>query len=164
MKGNDGKAARRRMTNRVMVIIGSIFSLVFLLCVTWIVAPSVLFGDDDSPSFGGRGLRRNDDLSLADKILGRKGNGGMAVGMRQTAQQTNHQMRQAMQRQLAQKDEATLIKEVLSAHLELVDLTVVDKELARSHPNSYDGVYGDFCVLDWSRRKKDPSAGTYLVA
>ena len=60
-------------------------------------------------------------------------------------------------------DEAKVIKRVLDGDLQLIDVTAEEKELLRAPPNSYAGVYGKFCRLDWSRRKVDPSAGTCVV-
>ena len=57
-------------------------------------------------------------------------------------------------------DEAKVIQRVLDGDLQLIDVTVEEKELLRAPQNSYAGVYGKFCRLDWSRRKVDPSAGT----
>ena len=61
-------------------------------------------------------------------------------------------------------DEAKVIQRVLDGDLQLIDVTVEEKELLRAPQNSYAGVYGKFCRLDWSRRKVDPSAGTCLCA
>jgi hypothetical protein len=59
-------------------------------------------------------------------------------------------------------DKAQVIKGVLAGELHLIDLTVEENELIRAPSNSYAGVYGKFCELDWSRRKVDPSAGRWL--
>lgn len=150
MKGNDGKAARRRSNQQVLVVCGSLLSLLVVLTLTGVIAPSLsIFSStaDDDRHFG--------SMRLRNSVMG-----GMTEGLRQAAAQTSHQVKASMQRQWAHKDEATLMKEVLAAELELVDLTVVESQLAKSPPNSYDGVYGEFCRLDWSKRKRDPSAGT----
>jgi hypothetical protein len=67
----------------------------------------------------------------------------------------------AMLHHLHDKDEAQIMKEVLAGDLQLIDVTVNEKELVRAPENSYAGVYGKFCQLDWSRRKVDPSAGRW---
>ena len=56
---------------------------------------------------------------------------------------------------------AEILEKILSAQYNLVDLHVVEDEVLRSPANSYAGVYGSFCELDFSQHKEDPSSGTY---
>ena len=66
-----------------------------------------------------------------------------------------------MHDQFLDKDEAQVLEMILSAEIHLVDLHVEQEEVMRSPPNSYAGVYGSFCQLDFSIHKKDPSSGEY---
>lgn len=146
MKGNNGRAARRKTAKRYAMVGSGIVVGVFLLC--WMgVLPVPLGGSGKEPS--GRLLR--------DPRGGRHAR-DEAVG------ETAHQFRHSYKNQFGDhKDEAQVMKEVLAADLQLVDLTVVEEELLRAPPNSYAGVYGKFCKLDWTLRKKDPSAGAYYM-
>ena len=113
------------------------------------------------------------------------GGGGNHGNSRSENNEMARQFRLSYKDQFDKKDQAQVIKEVLAADLQLVDLTVVEEELLRAPANSYAGgkycrhilsfalhiyspfipppnqVYGKFCKLDWTLRKKDPSAGMY---
>lgn len=69
--------------------------------------------------------------------------------------------REDMHDQFLDKDESQVLEMILSAEIHLVDLHVDQDEVMRSPPNSYAGVYGSFCQLDFSIHKKDPSSGEY---
>ena len=50
---------------------------------------------------------------------------------------------------------------VLAADVHLIDIQVTsDRDLRHAPDNSYDGIMGIFCQLDFSKHKEDPSAGT----
>jgi hypothetical protein len=52
---------------------------------------------------------------------------------------------------------------ILSASINLVAISAEPSELQAS-AESYSGVYGDFCALNFAVHKADPSAGTYSIA
>jgi hypothetical protein len=52
---------------------------------------------------------------------------------------------------------------ILSASINLVAISADPSELEAS-AQSYSGVYGDFCALNFDVHKADPSAGTYSIA
>lgn len=84
----------------------------------------------------------------------------MAAGLA-GSEKSVHQFRHALHKQFSgsnKNDEAQVLQDVLAAKLQLIDLTVVEEELLRAPANSYAGVYGKFCKIDWTVRKKDPSA------
>jgi len=54
---------------------------------------------------------------------------------------------------------------ILSAEWHLIDLAVGSKGSLRKAPtDSYDGIVGTFCVLDFSIHKADPSSGTTCLS
>ena len=154
MKGNDGRAARRKLIRRAWMV-GS--SLVGIIVVLW-VGKAILGTQNhhfyypyDGVASSGRLLR--DPRRAAAAVMNRAG-------------ESAHQFRYSLHRQFSgsnKMDEAQVLHDVLAAKLQLIDLTVVEEELLRSPANSYAGVYGKFCKVDWTIRKKDPSAGTLCM-
>ncbi|CAB9506936.1 HSPB (Heat shock 27kDa) associated protein 1 [Seminavis robusta] len=47
---------------------------------------------------------------------------------------------------------------ILAADLNLVDIEVVSRELRQAPSDSYAGIYGIFCKVNWAAHKKDPSS------
>jgi hypothetical protein len=134
MKENDGRASRRK-THRQLWYGGLILGGLFLF-VAWKKWDNSLDQYDESNHL--RLLRQ------AKKHAERRHHDGGNDNNSNGDQEYN---------------EAKVMKRVLSGDLQLIDVTVVEKELLRAPSNSYAGVYGKFCRLDWSRRKVDPSAG-----
>ncbi len=137
MKGNDGRAARRKMIHRWLIVGSSLAGLLLVLRLTGVIP------FDRSHEHGSS-----------------RGSGRL---LRDPHAENARQFRHALHHQFSDKDEAQVLQQVLAAELQLVDLTVVEEELLRSPTNSYAGVYGKFCKLDWTIRKRDPSAGKYFL-
>lgn len=135
MKGNNGRGARKRLTRQLFFIIGGFLALLFVLSVLGVGTTKQL---RDTP------LSNNQDRSA--QIL-----------QEDQEQATEHQF--DMARQFTERGEGKLMEEVLSGRLHLVELYSVREELIRSPSNTYAGVYGKFCRLNWALHKKDPSAG-----
>lgn len=130
MKENDGRAARRQSTQKLLTGVGLAAVALLLLMVL-----GRRGGDETTRSNGARLLR---DTSNYQKI--------------KQLHRSHHN---------SDEDDAQVMKQVLAGDLQLMDMTVKEQELIRAPPNSYAGVYGKFCKLDWSRRKRDPSAGAW---
>lgn len=159
MKENDGRAARRKTTHRLIVLGSGALGCLVLLGVT---------GRFLSPLMRGGAAARHSSHGLRDPQGGDQ-DAAAAAATAAAPPASAHAFRRALHNQFGlgnllgknkKKDQAQVMKEVLAADLQLVDLTVVEEELLRSPSNSYAGVYGKFCKLDWSLRKRDPSAGT----
>ena len=133
MKGNDGRAARRRITNRLVIGIG-IFIIVVIFWFLWSVITK-------------------GEVPTRPMLRERGGGGGNAVNKAR-------EFRKKMAHSYANEhDEAEMLEQILQAKIHLVDLEVVEDELLQSHPSTYAGVYGHFCQLNFAAHKKDPSSG-----
>ena len=144
MKGNDGRAARRKLIRRGLMLGSSLLGLVTVM----VVARKILVAQNPASSYGSSGRLLRDP--------GRRAGGAGSA----------RQFRFSLHRQFSgsdKEDEAQVLQDVLAAKLQLIDLMVVEEELLRAPSNSYAGVYGKFCKIDWTLRKRDPSAGTLVV-
>ena len=135
MKGNDGRAARKKLTRQLAFIVGG---FVILLAVLTFLGVG-----------GKKGNLRDSASAYAKDHLAR---------IRDTAAKASD-FRNDLRNQFKQRHEGEILEEILSGHLHLIDLQVVEEELLSAPPNSYAGIYGVFCRLDWSLHKKDPSRG-----
>jgi hypothetical protein len=156
MKGNDGRAARRKTSHRFAVVAAGIMGGLILLCVLGVLP--VPFGAASSGD--GEPYRKKAARLLRDPTGHHHDGGEAAAGP--SSKKTARQFRNSYQNQFDGHDEAQVLKKVLAAELQLVDITVVEEELLRAPANSYAGIYGKFCTLDWTLRKKDPSAGAHI--
>ena len=138
MKGNDGRAARRKLTRQLAFIVGGFVILLAIL------------------TFLGVGGRRGNNLRDSAKA-------SLARIRDSSAYAKASEFRNDLRNQFKEKHEGQILEEILSGYLHLVDVQVVEEELLSAPPNSYAGVYGTFCRLDWSMHKKDPSAGAYCT-
>ena len=147
MKGNDGRAARRKRIRQGLILGSSLLGLVAVM----VVARKIF-------------VAQNPSLNYPYGYYGSSSSGAAAAG---GAADSARQFRFSLHRQFSgsdKEDEAQVLQDVLAAKLQLIDLMVVEEELLRAPPNSYAGVYGKFCNIDWTLRKRDPSAGTSVVA
>jgi hypothetical protein len=137
-KGNDGRGARKKITWQLLWIVGGFLLLIIVLSLLGVGGRSNINQLRDTP------------VSKAREQLGRIRNAG---------QEEASKNRNDLKDQFSEKSEGKLLESVLSGHMHLVDIHIVQEELSRAPSNSYAGVYGKFCRLDWSLHKKDPSAG-----
>jgi len=132
-KGNDGRAARRKLQKKLILAVTCVVTCVVTV---WVV--------------GGRGASNSsteDALQLKARHLRPRGGGGL-----RSKQQQEEEPRQ-------QDDNADPLDRILSGELHLIEIHVNQKELGNDDDNSYSGgVYGTFCRLDWSLHKHDPSS------
>ena len=150
LKENDGRAARRKLNRQLLIV--------FTFCVTLVVVLTFLGGLGGSSSSNGNKLRRA-SAEFVDRVQDRLPNGG---GRRRRPHPMNGRGRDDTDDGGSyQEDKAEILEKILSAQYNLVDLHVVEDEVLRSPANSYAGVYGSFCELDFSQHKEDPSSGTY---
>ena len=163
MKENDGRAARRKL-NRQLVI-------VFSTCALSVIVIALLGGFSSTSGSGGVGT-----TNVSQKL--RKASEDYIVG-----KMTDPLNRRRYRRRPSPNavddgsnnneegeegggdyaDKAKIMAKVLKAELHLVDLSIKEDEVLRSPSNSYSGVYGIFCELDFSKHKEDPSSGAYLA-
>jgi hypothetical protein len=141
-KGNDGRASRKKITWQLLWVFGGFLCLIIVL--------SLLGGGSNNNNNNSNNQLRDTPVSRAREHLGRLRNAGAEEAL---------ENRNDLKDQFSEKSEGELLESVLSGHLHLVDLHVVQEEMSRAPSNSYAGIYGMFCRLDWSLHKKDPSAG-----
>ncbi len=58
------------------------------------------------------------------------------------------------------EEEVELLDDVLNGKLHLIELEMVTEEMERAPEDSYAGVYGSFCRLNFAVHKANPSSGT----
>lgn len=134
MKGNDGRAARRRSLKRILVGISTVF---LVLLVRYIITTT-----------------QNDPVSTTTKLsMLRNGAKDSVNKAREFRKELEHSYAN-------EHDEGQRLQQILDAKIHLVDLELVEEELMQAHPSTYAGVYGHFCQLNFAAHKKDPSAGT----
>jgi len=143
MKENDGRAARRQLTKKLSVILGSTAALLLVLYA---------FQDRSGASKSGYGLRNKQQVGAPRQL----GAGGEQVG-RKVKPKWNKPSSEDWD---ADKE---LVDAIVAAKVHLIDLRLDQDELQRAlHESSdereYAGVYGKFCRLDWQVHKQDPSA------
>jgi hypothetical protein len=138
MKENNGKGRRKKLMGKLIMIISSFAILIGLLTMLG-------FGRSKS------------------KLLRTKTIANMVKKSNPSYDSRNNKpaWREDIHDQFLDKEESEVLEMILSAEIHLVDLHVDQEEVRRSPPNSYAGVYGSFCQLDFSIHKKDPSSGEY---
>ena len=122
MKENDGRGARRQLQRKLLYIVGAFAILLVVLNLLGVG--------------GTRKALRDTPLTQTQQQYER---------IRSASQESAAEHRDVLTNQFAEQSEAKLLESVLSGHLHLADLRVVDEELMRAPSNSYAGVYGEFC-------------------
>ena len=66
---------------------------------------------------------------------------------------------------LEKEDHADIVNDILSAQLNLVNILAPESSQVRfnDEENTYTGVYGDFCELNFGAHKQDPSSGMFIM-
>jgi hypothetical protein len=145
MKGNKGKGARRRLFQRLAIVISS-FGIIFSMLR---LARRDRSSDGDANSnhlFG----EKSSLLGLKSLKKLRGGTEGLFGGPKSLTKQDS-------------VDDAVW-QDILHARVHLVDLTVHVDEVNMmpsaedDEVQQYMGVYAEFCRVDWGLHKKDPSA------
>ena len=153
-KGNDGKGARRRVTNQLLFMTGCV--------VVFVVGFLCLSGrqEEANASRGGRGLRDSKGQQ------GRKGRPGRGRGAADAEESMDPHEREVRYRRYlidqfeSPEEELELLDDVLNGKLHLIEIELVGKEMERASEDSYAGVYGSFCRLNFAAHKANPSSGT----
>jgi hypothetical protein len=188
-KGNDGKAARRRAVKQMLGLAGCalVFTIIFVTTnsgKTTTTTKSASRHNDEPFSMshhGGHGGRQHhhqqrrylgrhhqhdhhqhatgkdgkdddDDKSSTEGDINNMDPHDIAVRYR-------HDLIQ----QFESEEEIKYLEDILNAKIHLMDVYAVQEELERSPANSYSGVYGSFCKLNFQAHKDNPSSGTYVV-
>ena len=97
-------------------------------------------------------------LVLADKRYTEEGqsHGG-------NRQSLFNKLRRASKTNVKRPPVSTEFSQILEAKLHLIDIDVNGRELTRSPPDSYEGIYGSFCEINFQAHKDDPSSSKYKV-
>lgn len=153
MKENDGRAARRKLNRQLLIV--------FSTCALSVVIVALLGGFSSTGSGGGSNVSQKLRKASEDYIVGK---------MTDPLNRRRYRRRPSPNAIDGEEDEegeggdyadkALIMAKVLKAELHLVDLSIKEDEVLRSPSNSYSGVYGIFCELDFSKHKEDPSSGT----
>lgn len=66
---------------------------------------------------------------------------------------------------LEKEDHADIVNDILAAQLNLVNILAPESSQVRfnDEENTYTGVYGDFCQLNFGAHKQDPSSGMFIM-
>lgn len=163
-KGNDGRAARRRSTKQLVGV--SACSLIFVIGFLYIRQPPVepRRGKASAGGGDGRNLGRLRDRQGVQDRQHRAGRGGRAADGKEEAMNP-HERATMYRRYLIDQfespdEELKLLNDVLNGRLHLIELEVVKEEMDRAREDSYAGVYGSFCRLNFAAHKANPSSGT----
>ena len=149
MKENNGHAFRLRQAKRMMWLGGSMF--VCSLVVWYTVHSSSTGGGGGSIIGSGGGSRLLRDMAAAPRnFVANSGNNGEGTAAQE--------FRRKLSQQFEDETEVELLEKVLAGELNLMDLYVVEEDLDRSPSNTYNGVYGMFCNINFEIHKRDPSA------
>lgn len=189
-KGNDGKGARKKLLRQIGWLCAIIVGWVVLFKVLyWSLggsSPSIPSSrhrhheDDriDGSGTGRGGIKSEGAFFGGSNWRANPGNVGGALkdvtrGLRNGLSQFSNaakeeaaEFRRNLHLQFradGQRDEDDVLQDIIDAKLHLVDLKIIDEELEAAPRNSYAGIYGSFCKLNWEMHKRDPSAGTSSV-
>lgn len=128
MKENNGRAARRRLWNKISIVL---VVFVFLIGGLYLLERV----HDDGTGTDKWRIRH----SLLKRLRRRKGGANVDFSTSGGSE----------------------MEQVVAAAIHLIDIEVDKGELRRSSSDSYDGIYGVFCKLNFAAHKQDPSSGTY---
>jgi hypothetical protein len=155
-KGNDGKGARRRVTRQLLFAVGC----VVIFSVGFFCLSDQQKKKETNSSEGSRGLRDSKGLQK------RKGRPGRDRGAADADQEMDPHEREVRYRRYlidqfeSPEEELELLDDVLNGKLHLINIELVEKEMERASEDSYAGVYGSFCELNFAVHKANPSSGT----
>lgn len=164
MKENSGRARREQLTRKLCLVFLAFFTVMGAL---YALEHGFLWGleeDDNVFVGGGKGGRGRAKKNLFNKLRRHQQRGQNYAALLST-RPDDHQDG-GLQKTPTANDDKKLswdYNRILAADYHLIDIQVTsDRDLRNAPVNSYDGVYGVFCQLDFSRHKEDPSAGTYV--
>ena len=138
MKENDGRGARRKKLKRMRWLGGVCVALSLALFLL------TLLSRRSSTATSSRSLKGQEHRLRRKPALSQWGENAMRFRDQMKDQQEN---------------EAEILQMALDAEIHLIDLFVVEEEMLSAPKNSYEGVYGKFCRLDWQLHKNNPSEG-----
>lgn len=153
MKENDGRGARRKLVKK--------FALILCGCLLVVLAVVVFHRAAGGGGHGPRsGSGNHRPRSLLHHLDGRDGGGG--GGGRNRPRHLSSAGGDTATNNKWDADE-DLLEAIVKARVHLVDIVVDRDEQAMQGGNggdedSYSGVYGKFCRLDWDVHKADPSS------
>ena len=136
MKGNTGKARRQRTQRQILAIVASFCLLIVLLELMGYGKIGKASRSKLRQSYQGSKAKFQDRFSQM-----KAGRGGRS---------SNDDL-----------DESQILEMILSAEIHLIDLNSKPNEMMKAPSNSYAGVYGTFCKLDFDLHKRDPSSSKF---
>ena len=136
MKGNTGKARRQRTQRQILAIVASFCLLIVLLELMGYGKIGKASRSKLRQSYQGSKAKFQDRFSQM-----KAGRGGRS---------SNDDL-----------DESQILEMILSAEIHLIDLNSKPDEMMKAPSNSYAGVYGTFCKLDFDLHKRDPSSSKF---
>ena len=180
-KGNDGKAAKRRAMKQMLGLAACVlvFTVVFVTMNS--NGKTTTTRKSSHNDHGDAGGRQQQHQQQQRRYLGRHHQHD-----HQQQQQQHHgdddkssseestidinenmepneiavRYRHDLIKQFESKEEIKYLEDILSAKIHLMEINAVSQELERSPSNSYSGVYGLFCKLNFQVHKDNPASGT----
>eukprot|EP01082_Thalassiosira_pseudonana_P001081 g1606.t1 g1606 contig10:2426079-2427566(+) len=161
MKGNDGKARRQQLSQKILIVISAFASFLFVLHILGI-----------SPRSGG-GINRGGGIRLSKEArlealrrIG-QGKGGRQPGESSSKQQHHghgHEHNGGVKGLLSMREALTdpnydpiakkQAQHILAASTNLIDLEMPHHSSIKD--NSYEGIIGVFCTLNFAAQKENP--------
>lgn len=150
MKENNGKRARQDFSRKLCMIL-----FVFSCSIGFLYFVDKGLADDNSGSMvGGRGgnslwkrlkRKRNKKLTKREAI-------SAGINSIYSTGKVNNNVGGGYD------DDDDKFKQILAADLNLIDIEINKNLLMGASSDTYDGVYGIFCILDFAVHKEDPSS------
>lgn len=148
-KGNKGKGAANRR--------GKFLGCVLVAFVVLLMLVHVLLPDS----------RLDTRVMHHAKQLRQKGATVGAIASAAAAAARKHSNKKAkgnnQQQQRSTFNKHEVAELIMRGKLNLVELHTKHGELADAPEETYDGIYGTFCRLNFAAHKEDPSSGTYII-
>jgi len=146
LKGNQGRGAAKRRVQFFAVV------LISLACVLGVVHLCLPSSED-----GGRALRMGSRVRRHAKVLAT----GAAAAIASTAKKHSSQ-KQPQRRRTKDYTKPELEEFILSGKLNLIEIRPDYRKLEAAPKDSYDGIIGVFCRLNFDAHKEDPSSGMFF--
>lgn len=131
MKGNNGRAGRRKLYRRLAVILGSFATVFMILYLVKSTSPN----------------DRNIHHTIRNQLRQRFGGGSSATTEEAAAGAT-----------IPRHHSDDVLQQILRGELHLVQLSSDPVTVKESDGNSHAGLTGHFCKLEWHLYKSNPSA------
>lgn len=160
-KGNKGKGAANR---RGKFLASVLVAFVVLLMLVHVLLPDSRL--DTRVMHHAKQLRQKGAtvgaIASAAAAAARKHGSSNHLGQQHSNKKASGNNQQQQQRSTFNKHEVAEL--IMRGKLNLVELHTKHGELADAPEETYDGIYGTFCRLNFAVHKEDPSSGTYIFS